>query len=207
MRAMLWLFLVFLYGCSATNDVVGHGPFQKRKYRAGWHVDIGLRNPGTAQRTGTRHELLSGMTATALQAVERIPTAEKSITSSLVQLPIKSVPPKRWNPPDTDAEVRVITVPTKQIPDPADKQPTEEPRRWNRMALVSGVFLLLSILVAAAGGGGIIGYIFTFSVLTGIIGLVLAIKHNERGKGIAIAAIAFPLAVLALVIAALNATW
>lgn len=80
-----------------------------------------------------------------------------------------------------------------------------EPRRWNRMALVSGAFLLLSLIVALAGGGGIIGYLFTFSVITGIIGLILAIKHKERGKGIAIAAIAFPLAVLGLVIAALAA--
>lgn len=75
------------------------------------------------------------------------------------------------------------------------------------MALVSGGFLLLAVLVAALGGGGIIGYIFSFSVITGLIGLILAIKHNERGKGIAIAAIAFPLAVLALVIAALNSAW
>ncbi len=75
------------------------------------------------------------------------------------------------------------------------------------MALVSGGFLLLAVLFAALGGGAIIGYIFTFSVITGLIGLIPAIKHNERGKGIAIAAIAFPLAVLALVIAALNSAW
>ncbi|MBL7940557.1 MAG: hypothetical protein JNL43_14445 [Flavobacteriales bacterium] len=73
------------------------------------------------------------------------------------------------------------------------------------MALVSGAFLILALLVAATGGGGIIGLIFTFSILTGIIGLLLAIKHNERGKGIAIAAIAIPVAILVAAVLALNA--
>jgi len=106
-----------------------------------------------------------------------------------------------------DVEIRPVTLPQRKIMGALDEQTTEEPRRWNRMALVSGAFLLLAILVAATGGGAIIGYIFTFSVITGVIGLVLAIKNKERGKGIAIAAIAFPIAVLALVIAALNTAW
>ena len=46
-----------------------------------------------------------------------------------------------------------------------------------------------------------------FAFATGLVGLLLAIKHHERGKGIAIAAIALPLVLLALVIAALNVVW
>jgi hypothetical protein len=78
--------------------------------------------------------------------------------------------------------------------------------RWNRMAIVSGAFLLLSLLVLAAGGGYFLSYVLTFSFLTGLIGLLLCIKHKERGKGIAIAAMAFPIVLLAAVIAALL-TW
>jgi len=113
--------------------------------------------------------------------------------------------PKRWTASNKDADQRIISLPKKEITDPSDEQTTDGPRRWNRMALVSGVFLLLAILVAVTGGGSIIGYIFAFSVLTGVIGLLLAIKHNERGKGIAIAAIAFPLAILIAALIALNA--
>lgn len=86
---------------------------------------------------------------------------------------------------------------------PTDGFP-EEPRRWNRMALVSGAFLIVSLLVLAAGGGSFLGYVLTFSFLTGLIGLLLCIKHNERGKGIAIAAMAFPVALLTAVIIALR---
>ncbi len=84
----------------------------------------------------------------------------------------------------------------------------DQPRRWNRMALISGIFMILSIAVALiSGGGGIFPYLLTFSFLTGLIGLLLAIKHKERGKGIAIAAIAWPVVIIAAVIAALNAVW
>lgn len=84
----------------------------------------------------------------------------------------------------------------------------DQPRRWNRMALIAGIFLILSIAVALiSGGGGIFPYLLTFSFLTGLIGLLLAIKHKERGKGIAIAAMAWPVVIIALVIAALNAAW
>lgn len=75
------------------------------------------------------------------------------------------------------------------------------------MALVSGAFLILSLVVAATGGGGVIGTMLAFSFLTGLIGLLLCIKHKERGKGIAIAAMAFPIALLAAVIIALNSFW
>lgn len=206
-RAILWLFLFVLYGCSATHDVVGHGPFQKRKYRPGWHVDIGRRVPEPAVRTAVQRGTVRRMVATPVLPIDRITHPEPLTASVLSAGQTDRTPPARWTSPGPDTGMRTIAPPVKKILKPSDEQTTDEPRRWNRMALVSGVFLLIAILVALTGGGGIIGYIFTFSVLTGIIGLLLAIKHNERGKGIAIAAIAVPLAVLALVIAALNSTW
>lgn len=76
------------------------------------------------------------------------------------------------------------------------------------MALISGIFMVLSLaVVLLTGGGGIFLYLLTFSFLTGLIGLILAIKHKERGKGIAIAAMAWPVVIIALVIAALNSVW
>jgi len=206
-RAIFWLFLVLLYGCSATNDVIGHGPFEKRKYRPGWHVELGHRMPGPTERTMVQRETVPRLAVTCVQPEERIPTAEPLSASAVAKPPIGADPSKRWCVPQMDVEIRPVTLPQRKIMGALDEQTTEEPRRWNRMALVSGAFLLLAILVAATGGGAIIGYIFTFSVITGVIGLVLAIKNKERGKGIAIAAIAFPIAVLALVIAALNTAW
>ena len=206
-RAILWLFLLLLYGCSATHDVVGHGPFQKRKYRPGWHVDIGRGVPAPAVRTAVQRGTVHRMVATPVPPIDRITPPEPLTASVLVKEQTDRNPPARWTLPGPDTGLRTSAPLVKKILKPSDEQITDEPRRWNRMALVSGVFLLIAILIAVTGGGGIIGYILTFSVLTGIIGLLLAIKHNERGKGIAIAAIAVPLALLALVIAALNSTW
>jgi hypothetical protein len=76
------------------------------------------------------------------------------------------------------------------------------------MAIVSGIFLILSMTVLAISGGtGILLYLLTFSFLTGLIGLILAIKHEQKGKGIAIAAIAFPLVIITLVLAGFSASW
>jgi len=70
------------------------------------------------------------------------------------------------------------------------------------MAIVSGVFLFLSVIAAIAPGGtAILLYFLTFAIITGIIGLVLACKNKEKGKLIAIAAIALPLLFIALLFA------
>lgn len=74
-------------------------------------------------------------------------------------------------------------------------------RRWNRMALVSGVFLFLAAVAAVVpGGAGILLYLVTFAFITGIIGLILAIKNKEKGKLLAIAAIAIPLLFIVLLL-------
>lgn len=76
------------------------------------------------------------------------------------------------------------------------------------MSLVSGAFLLISLAVMALGSGSsILLYLLTFSFLTGLIGLILAIKHRERGKAIAIAAMVIPVTLLVMVIVALNALY
>ena len=50
-------------------------------------------------------------------------------------------------------------------------------------------------------------YLLGASLILAVVGLVQAIQRDERGKGIAIAAIVLPILFLALVIAALNAAW
>lgn len=213
---VLLLFLILVgQGCSSSNDVVGHGPFQKRKYRPGWSLDFAgprqhpviaeVGTPPSVENDPIRPSQPSPVLDISFDSASTEVTAS-SLSASLIEPPILTQQGTRTSSPlPITAELTVpITSASRYAPERTD---SGEPRRWNRMALVSGGFLLLAVLVAALGGGGIIGYIFSFSVITGLIGLILAIKHNERGKGIAIAAIAFPLAVLALVIAALNSAW
>ena len=99
--------------------------------------------------------------------------------------------------------------------EPASFSPLEQPepvadgestitgdRRWNRMAMASGVFLVLSAVAAIAPGGtAILLYMLSFAFITGIIGLILARKNKERGQLIAIAGIALPLLFVAFLFA------
>lgn len=202
-RAILWLSFLFLYGCSASHDVVRHGPFQTRKYGPGQQVDIG-RVPKPTERTALHREDVHRMATTPCPPVEQASLREP-LTASVNENGLQRTPPERWTPRSKHGGIPSVAPLVRKVVATSDEQSTDGPRRWNRMALVSGAFLILALLVAATGGGGIIGLIFTFSILTGIIGLLLAIKHNERGKGIAIAAIAIPVAILVAAVLALNA--
>lgn len=61
------LLLAVITGCSSTNDAVSKGPFQKRKYQSGWHVDV---NFGKKSRS-TSSEVES---ATALKRESQVPS-------------------------------------------------------------------------------------------------------------------------------------
>lgn len=218
MRCSHWLGLAFLFlvltGCSTTNDVVGHGPLQKRKYRAGWHVEFGFKPK--PERVATQADERGKLERMTPRSTRHVPTAtlEAALPGNTLALarpnPTNRVlhevaPPQARTDPHAAILIgeKATETPTSSSPRAVD----DGTRRWNRMALVSGVFLLLSFLVIATGGGAFLGYVMTFSFLTGLIGLLLCIKHKERGKGIAIAAMAFPVALLAAVIIALNSAW
>ncbi|MGV3637198.1 MAG: hypothetical protein ACO1NQ_06075 [Flavobacteriales bacterium] len=206
------LFLVAVHilfaGCSTSQDVVGHGPFQKRKYRPGWHVSW-ASSEETSSRPSIPRSTVSPLVAKT--SARQVPTAEPLVATTAEAIRIERTPQ-----PEPGMELRqesvkptpVVSTGTDQLEDVAPSEGTAEPRRWNRLALISGIFLVLSIVVGIlTGAGGIFPYLLTFSFLTGLIGLLLAIKHKERGKGIAIAAMAWPVVIIALVIAALNLAW
>ncbi len=209
-HVLLILALLILGGCSTTNNVVGKGLVQKRKYRAGWHLSD-LRFGGNehkratkdAQRTNlARITKRTSTVATDLPEVAPV-SASAALLPSLVPGKKDRIGQRVIDPdPGMKVVEETFTVPlANDLTEPS----ITGPRRWNRMAVVSGVFLLLSgIVIAATGGSSILPYLFTFAFITGIIGLILAIKHNERGKLIAIAAILVPLVITILVIVAIN---
>ena len=201
---LLFVLLTGLYGCSTTQHVAGDGPFQKRKFRPGWHVDLGWRTPvavGVARPEAGSVRMLP--------RTYRAPTpVQPTLLASSTAIPLGSVVSAPARPIGTGTVARVEPA-VHGLPEPTAAPNAEGgPRRWNRMALLSGVFLLLAALVIlVSGGGGILLYLVVFALLTGIIGLLLAIKHKERGKGIAIAAIAFSATLIALLVVALNTAW
>ncbi|MCC6542255.1 MAG: hypothetical protein IT225_08555 [Flavobacteriales bacterium] len=192
--------IILLSGCASNRDVVGHGPFQKRKFRPGWHVDLGMGHRNVESRERPMDQILR-LELRTVQPAEAL--AEPIASAKTVSVPFPAAGPKVPFHRSTSTLLPQWTASTSTEKEKIE--PPDGPRRWNRMAIVSGIFLVLSFgVIAATGGGAILGYLLTFAFITGLIGLLLAIKHHERGKGIAIAAIAVPLALLALVVAALN---
>lgn len=205
---LLAMLFIILGGCSSTNDVVSKGPFQKRKLRPGWHVDLAWRQGHERQAalSMNKEEAPMPMKSRAFHPVPHVsPALLASNTNSSPVTPVVRTP--RQIVEVVDILKPENTAATGQENSVGTAEGNDGPRRWNRMALISGVFLLLSALVLMAGGGEILFYLLTFALLTGVIGLLLAIKHKERGKGIAIAAIAIPTVIIALVIAALRSIW
>lgn len=204
-RLMAFLLLV-LCGCSSTGDAVGRGPLYKRKLLPGWHVELG-RRPREVPPRPTRDGDHSTM-ASLLPSPEPLPPPTLLPgpgNASSPAMPALAAPQRPAQERISREETSTTTRPPRTVNHPVEEG--GDVRRWNFMAMVSGIFLTLSALVLALGGGGIVFYLLTFSLLTGIIGLGLCIKHKERGKGIALAAIVGPMVVLALAIAALYAVW
>lgn len=207
--AFLLATLCILFGgCSPTNDVVSKGPIQKRKFRPGWHVDLPV-----GQDLGPRAESPARPQGRALamrplayqRARPETPALLASRTNTAPTAPVVRTPERA-------AEAVPTLAPASTTAAGAEVHAETEaerggPRRWNRMALISGVFLLLSFLVMILGGGDVLLYLLLFALLTGIIGLILAAKHNERGKGIAIASIIIPALFIALIIATFSELW
>ena len=210
---ILLLSLVLLAGCSTTNDVVGRGPLQKRKYRPGWHLDLARASkaPTPDRRTVEGPDHLEARTVIPDRIVEPMNRPPVVLVREATSEPLASI--GTTSPPDRDAApVVALTHPGRSVSGPVGPDPSQGPvqeeghRYWNRMAIISGVFLLLLIGVVIAmfstwNGGGIFWYVLLFTFLTGLIGLLLAIKHNERGKGIAILSLAVSLLIIGLFIA------
>lgn len=89
-----------------------------------------------------------------------------------------------------------------------DQERSRGTRKWNTLSLIAAGGVALAFIALFIGGGAALwSYLLGASLILAVVGLVQAIQRDERGKGIAIAAIVLPILFLALVIAALNAAW
>jgi hypothetical protein len=200
-KLLILLLLALFAGCSTSSDVVGKGPFQKRKYRPGWDLSS-FRTP---------HREVVPRARIVHQRIRPIPVRmETSWPDPEPAAPLSA----SLGPIHSEIVTQSTSIPL-GLNEPARFSPLEQPapfvdgestitgdRRWNRMAMASGVFLVLSAVAAIAPGGtAILLYLLSFAFITGIIGLVLARKNKEKGQLIAIAGIALPLLFVAFLFA------
>lgn len=197
------LLVVLLWtACSPSQDVVGRGPIQKRKYRSGWNLEL---------RGSAKH----GTNKTAEKADRSVPMD--------VMSPVPSLPEVRFDPAaplsaSSGPEVFVAPAPTgpseriavpeefhPKVEDPtsnAARPPTSDDldwRPWERMAIIAGIFMVLTAAIFAASGFiGLVYYLLGFAFITGLVGLWMGMKHKRKGKGLAIAAILFSIVMLIL---------
>ncbi|MBP7157114.1 MAG: DUF4190 domain-containing protein [Flavobacteriales bacterium] len=200
-KLLILLLLALFAGCSTSSDVVGKGPFQKRKYRPGWDLSsLRTQHRKAIPKARIVHERMRPITI----RVERFwpdPPPLAPLSASLDLIPSEVVTNRTSTPLALN---EAASVPLWEQPEAlADGETTiTGDRRWNRMAMASGVFLVLSAVAAIAPGGtAILLYLLSFAFITGIIGLVLARKNKEKGQLIAIAGIALPLLFVAFLFA------
>lgn len=90
---------------------------------------------------------------------------------------------------------------------PTDRNVAQEAySEWNILSIIAlAVSTLAVVLILGASSFEGVGYLLLLGFVLGLVGLVQASKRHQQGKGFAIAAMAIPVALLALVIAALSA--
>lgn len=90
---------------------------------------------------------------------------------------------------------------------PTDQNVAKEAyAEWNVLSIIAlAVSTLTVVLILGASSFEGMGYLLLLGFVLGLVGLIQASKRHQKGKGFAIAAMAIPVALLALVIAALSA--
>ncbi|MFT3884853.1 MAG: DUF4190 domain-containing protein [Flavobacteriales bacterium] len=197
--------LVFLAGCSSTNDVVSKGPIQKRKYHGGWYVDLNRGHRHNAAQVPERLERRK-WSADVPEVVIRqeLPVAEPD------KAPAEPATAKVMRSKSQVIEERPVADLTASVAGPVleDRAPAivEQLARSERI-----------VAVAPAGDEGtnektngmaIAGFVCSFFIpLLGIIFSAIALgqirRRGGRGHGLAVAGLIISIATILLVIALL----
>jgi hypothetical protein len=180
------LVLIGLWGaaCSTSNDVVGDGPFQKRKYRKGWHVDVrstgDTRTSAAPARTGDRSainnepSLPSGNVAEPKVVAELGPggpTADLEPTVDVVVPPPADPAPAV---PRSTEPADVVPVTRVAMPEMVTTVGEDTPRPMNQTAIAALVF---AIMLPPVG------------IYLAVVATKQIEKSGERGGGLAAGAL------------------
>lgn len=198
--------LLILGSCSTSQDAITNSPFQKRKYRSGWHVNL---------NTGDRHHTVSAPEGRERRAwSDERPTVEirHEVLSSTQQVTsaepvsaqvLKAQSPTAQAPPSADLSASLKTL---SLNDRSDKTATEQPVRSATVASA-----------AAPGDEGtndkmngmaIAGFVSSFFIpLLGIIFSAIALgqikRRGGRGHGLAVAGLVISIATILILLAIL----
>lgn len=206
------LVTVLFMSCSSNQDVVGRGPFQARKYRPGWNVELrspfGRKHDGPL-RTSTTPDRMQPLLAAVAHGPSIPPAQPRVAEVPVITRKNEVLPTEQVMAHRADVTTRYAVSHTSHDQDPTtDTEHAPSTRKWNTLSLVAAGGVALAFIALFIGGGAALwSYLLGASLILAVIGLVQAIQRDERGKGIAIAAIVLPILFLALVIAALNAAW
>lgn len=176
-----------LVSCASSQRSVGDGAFQKRRLRAGWHVDLGLRREEFHTERIARMEPLG----TATLSGREVSPAEP-FTSLIPLDPIRTegvhlrVVPSDVMPLITNAREQAT-----ERPEPSPRNTSEDTLgRWNPWSVPAFAVALGTVAYAILGTSEII---MLLAVIATIVLASIAVRKgrtNEwRGKGFAIAAL------------------
>jgi Domain of unknown function (DUF4190) len=198
--------LILLSGCGTSNQVISKGPFQKRKYRPGWSVDMPFLNKGEA-----------GHARTVIAEAQETPPAQ---TQEMVFPDQAIAEPPVLASVISDDEVRIISTATRTNRIRAAKRTViDEPLSPadGAMTVAHGSTTTSTTPQAmkvpgdgdkSAGTNGmaIAGFVCSFfipilGIIFSAIGLGQCKRRGQKGKGFAIAGLAISILTILIFLA------
>ncbi|MEX1132875.1 MAG: DUF4190 domain-containing protein [Flavobacteriales bacterium] len=203
-RSLLVLFLLGLFASCGhqRNAVVGEGPFQKRKYLPGWHVDLGKRSsvqssehPSRTRVPIPKAEEESGTRSYAAETEHPRSGEVYNRSEPIADIAATNPPePAQWGIAQEN-DLRSAA------PAPGDRDPDNiMPRkRFNVLAIPALLFVLAGILLAFITNSG---WLVAGSLVIGLVLAAISLRRirsrEQSGKGFAL--IAMILGVMAALI-------
>ena len=194
--------LMLLASCSSTNDVVSNGPFQKRKYQKGWHVNL-----NTGKRSGETQ---------ARKVNERTWMAQEISVSAMAEVPVVEMPvveTAERTEPVQSLERRAVSQVQEEVTASVGERVLEKPQTaLERLSAQEEVFTPSPTgpegETDRMNGMAIAGFICSlFLPLLGLIFSAIALgqikRKGGRGKGLATAGLVISIVTMLLLIALL----
>lgn len=200
LRVLLWpVLVVLLFGCAGSARRVAEGGFQKRKYRPGWHVDLGFG------KNGSNRPMREPEPMAMLATRSSVPQTEPARSQLLQANTIPQLEEVRYERPRATMERYLIRSERTAFDTPSAAMEERTPAAWNIPSLIAiGIVVVALLSLIVQGGSSLFGYLLIAAFIAGLVGLLSAIARKERGKGFAIAAMAFSIAFVIMILTALS---
>lgn len=192
-RTLIFFFvLLLLAGCAQRNNaVISKGPFQKRKYQPGWHVEL-FRKP--MAKPAEQAEARRDTPDVHAQEMEEALSSRSNTASGQAPDPVEfeaSASLTTTHPPVRPGSSKTFEPQVESAPQQAPRQENQMPRkRLQPLAIPAALFVGAGITLAFVTNSGLL---VAGALLIGLVLAAVSLRrirsHERSGKGFALVAL------------------